>query len=229
MKMDSHSRLAQAARFTLVAGVLIAGVALITNQVVSQDKGAPPGQSGQPTAEQMAEMMEAMKKWQSVAAPGEQHKHLERFTGTWDLTIKMWMGGPEGPASESKGTSTVRWILDKRFLLEEVEAEMDMGPLGKQAFKGLGLAGYDNFKKMYVGTWADNMGTQLLSMRGTRHPKTGVFTYYGEMDEPMLDVQDRMVKHVTRVVDADTHVFEMYDLAAGDDYKVMEITYTRRK
>jgi hypothetical protein len=174
-------------------------------------------------------MLEAMKKWQAIASPGEHHKHLETFVGTWDLAIKIWMGGAGTPATESEGTSTVRWVLGKRFLLEEMAAEMNMGPMGRQEFEGLGLGGYDNYENMYVNCWADTMGTQLLTMRGTRHPITGVFTAYGEMDEPMLDMQDRMVKYVTRVINEDKHVFEMYDLPAGDDYKVMEITYTRRK
>ncbi len=229
MPTNTQTHTTRNLRLTVGATALIAASALIANQVASQEPGAPPSEAGQPPAEQMAQMMEAMKKWETLAAPAEQHKHLEPMVGTWDLTIKIWMGGPGTPAAESTGTSTIRWILGKRFLLEEMKAEMDMGPMGKHDFEGLGLSGYDNYKNMYVNSWADNMGTQLLTMRGTRHPTTGVFTAYGEMDEPMLDLQDRMVKYVTRVINEDQHVFEMYDLPAGEDYRVMEITYTRRK
>ena len=56
-----------------------------------------------------------------------------------------------------------------------------------------------------------------------------LFTLYGEMDEVMLGVVGRTVKYVTRIVDADKHVFEIIDLHAGDGYKVVEITYTRKK
>jgi hypothetical protein len=59
-------------------------------------------------------------------------------------------------------------------------------------------------------------------------PSGKLFVGYGEMDEPMLDVQDRMVKYVTRIINNDKHVFEIYDLHAGADYKVMEITYERK-
>jgi hypothetical protein len=38
-----------------------------------------------------------------------------------------------------------------------------------------------------------------------------------------------MVKYVTRIIDDDKHVMAMYDLHVGDDYKVMEVTYTRKK
>ena len=43
------------------------------------------------------------------------------------------------------------------------------------------------------------------------------------------DVIGRTVKFQTKVVDNDTHVFSIYDLHAGDDYKVVEVTYKRRK
>lgn len=62
-----------------------------------------------------------------------------------------------------------------------------------------------------------------------RHPVSDVFTYYGYMDEPTMGVYARTVKTVTRIIDADTYVFEMYDPHAGEDYKVMEITYKRKK
>ena len=52
---------------------------------------------------------------------------------------------------------------------------------------------------------------------------------YGEMDDPMLGIHGRTVKHLTRFVNDDKHIFEIFDLAAGDDYKVIEITYTRKR
>lgn len=66
-------------------------------------------------------------------------------------------------------------------------------------------------------------------MTGTRDPSGKRWTFYGEMDEPMLDVQDRMVKYVVEIVDADHHVFSVYDLHAGDGYRVVEVAYTRSK
>ena len=67
------------------------------------------------------------------------------------------------------------------------------------------------------------------TMKGGVDPTGTVFTLYGEMDEVMLGVVGRTVKYVTRIVDKDKHVFEIIDLHAGDGYKVVEITYTRKK
>ena len=209
----------------LVVTVLFATIAY--SQAKDEKKGAAPGQ--QPTPEQMAEMM---KKWQANATPGENHKHLEHFVGSWDLTTKMWMAGPDSPPTVSKGTAETKWILGKRYIQESLKAEMKMpGPDGKEMampFEGLGITGYDNFKKVYVGTWADDMGTQLLTMRGNYDPAKKTLAMYGEMDEPAMDVYGRMFKGVTRVIDKDNHVFEMYDLHVGENFKVMEIAYKRK-
>jgi hypothetical protein len=116
--------------------------------------------------------------------------------------------------------------------LEEFAGEMMMpgpdGQMQKVPFKGLGLTGDDNCRNMYVATWADNINTHVLTMSGTCDPSGKTFTAYGQMDEPMLDVHGRMVKYVTRIISKDKHVFEIYDLHAGDDYKVLEITYERQ-
>jgi hypothetical protein len=103
------------------------------------------------------------------------------------------------------------------------------GQMSPVSFEGMGLTGYDNYRNTYVGIWADNLGTQILTMRGACSPDGKVFTSYGEMDEPMLNVTGRTVKYVTRIVDENKHVFELYDLHAGDGYKVMEITHMRKR
>ena len=207
---------------TLVGlGALLAASTLIAQQAVSQDKPAPAKNPHEPSPEEMAKMME---KWMKVAAPSDHHKKLEPFVGKWDVVTRMWMAGPNAPPTETKGTSEVKWIMDGRFIMEELTGEM-MG----QPWKGLGFTGYDNYKNMYVATWMDNLGTHILSMKGGMDPAGKTLTFYGEMDEPMLDIQDRMVRYVTKIIDADTHKFEIFDLHAGPDYKVVEVEYKRRK
>ena len=79
---------------------------------------------------------------------------------------------------------------------------------------------------MYVSTWVDTMNTTILAMRGNANPSGRVIT----MDEPMLGVIGRMLKYVSRFVDENTFRFEIYDLHAGDDYKVLErLLYGKRE
>jgi hypothetical protein len=201
--------------------VLGAAAALLVSQVCSQESGQSPD-----------DMQKAMADWMATTRPGEHHKKLEGSIGTWEATTKMWMGGPGGEPVVTRGRAERKWVLGGRFMQEDFSSEMMMpdpasGEMKAVPWQGMGLFGFDNHRKTYVGCWADTMGTQLLTMKGTVDPSGKVFTYYGEMDEPMLGVVGRMVKYTTRIIDADTQVFEIYDLHAGDDYKVVEVTYKR--
>lgn len=197
------------------AVVLVSGATWMATSMVG---GQEPG--GDMTPEQQAMMAE----WAKIAAPGDHHKHLSYFVGNWKTKTKMYMGGPGSPPMESDGTSEMKWVLDGRFI-----QHLHKGSMMGQPYEGFGMTGYDNYRNLYVGSWHSNMGTNVLTMTGMRHPETGVFTYYGEMDEPSLKVVGRTVKYVTTIIDADHHTFDIIDLHAGDDYKVISISYTRVK
>ena len=97
-------------------------------------------------------------------------------------------------------------------------------------FNGFSLIGYDNYRREYVGVWVDDMGTSMPTMSGRLDETGKVLTMYGEGDEPMTRELGKQIKYVNRIVDEDTHVFEIHDLAKGDENTVfMEITYTRKK
>ena len=172
----------------------------------------------------MPSQEEMMKRWQEIMTPGEPHKKLEAFVGSWDAEVKMWMAGPTGEPSVSKGTAEYTMALGGRYLQQEVSGDMMSQPM-----KGVGYTGYDNFRKKYVGFWIDNMGTGMFTMEGTMDKDGTTLTMLGKMDEPMTGEKDKKVKYVTRWVDKDTHVFESYDLTAyGDKKPVLVITYTRK-
>ncbi len=201
----------------IAVGVCVAAA----SHVLSQDK-AGKAQEGMPemSAEELAHMQEYMKLMQ----PGEAPKNLETYVGVWDTVTKVWMGGPGTDAMESTGTSTFKSVLGGNWIMEDHTGTM-MG----MPYLGMGMMGYDNYKNLYVGTWFSNMGTEMLQMAGSRHPKTGVVTMYGAMDEPQLSVHSRTVKYVMTPTDEDHFTFEIIDLHASDDYKVIELVYTRRK
>lgn len=223
-------------RLGMFGVTLLAVCAIFSARVRSQDDASQPPRKkdavaatpGKPSPAEMAEMM---KKYMQSMRPGPNHKRLDCFVGDWKTTTRIWQGGPGSSPSESKGRAKIRWVLGGRFLLEEFEGELmipdEQGRMQPVPFQGMGLTGYDNVRNLYTTSWADNMGTQQLAMRGAADPSGKVFTYYGEMDEPMLNVYGRTVKYVTRIVDKDTHVFSIFDLHAGDNYKVMETTYSR--
>jgi Protein of unknown function (DUF1579) len=206
----------------LGALVVVSGFAIAQQSDGKKDGKTP---SGMPDMSNMsAEDLAKMQKHMATMMPGENHSHLDYFVGTWDTTSRVWMGGPGTEPMTSKGKSSVKWVLGGRYIMDEYEGEM-MG----MPYEGIGFTGYDNYKNLYVSTWASNMDTQLLVMTGSRDPSGKVYTYYGSMDEPSLDVHGRTVKYVTRILSDDKYVFSIYDLHARDDYKVIEISYVRQK
>jgi len=170
------------------------------------------------------EMDAMMKKWMEAATPGENHKRLDDMVGTWEATTTTWME-PGKPPSTTKGKSEMKWILGGRFLQQEFAGEM-MG----MPFTGMGLTGYDNFNKKYVGYWVDNTSTAMATMEGTADRSGRVITMFGKSDDPGTGERGKTMKYVARLVNKDRHLFEIYDLSMGDkETKVLEISYTRKK
>jgi len=188
----------------------------MTSDVRAQEKMQ--GDKKMPSQEEM------MKNWQAAMTPGAPHKKLEAMVGTWDAEVKSWMNGPDGEPTVSKGNSEFTSALGGRFVQETFKSEMM-----NQPFNGMGFTGYDNVKKKYVGFWIDNMTTSMMSMEGTVD-KSGVMTMKGKIDDAMTGQKGKTIKSVSRFVDPDKMVFDMYDVTSyGDKKPIMEITYTRKK
>ena len=166
-----------------------------------------------------AAMMEAMAK---AGTPGDPHKKLDTFVGTWNTRINMWMA-PGAPAMSSEGTSENKWTMGGRYLEQRFKSNF-MG----MPFEGIGYTGYDNVKKQYWGTWMDNMSTAMMSSTGwMMDGKTWMFS--GSMVDPMSGKDSRVEERIT-VVDNDHHTMEMFGPSMdGVMYKMMEIHYTRKK
>jgi len=175
-----------------------------------------------PAAGKMDEkaMMEMMAKY---STPGAEHKKLESFVGTWDTTTRMWME-PKAPPQESKGTAENKMTMGGRFLEQNYE-----GTFMNQPFTGKGYTGYDLYRKQYVGTWMDSMGTTIMNTTGTADASGKTMTFKGTMDDYMTGKKANL-KEVVTVVDDDHHTFEMWWPGPdGKMFKTLEIQYTRKK
>ncbi|MGE0431473.1 MAG: DUF1579 domain-containing protein [Planctomycetota bacterium] len=205
-------------------------IALLCLALLTAVAGNLQSQDPQPSDEEK-KMQEAMERWMATMNPGDQHAALEPMVGEFTATTKMWMD-PSAEPMVSTGSCKNTWILGKRFVQSSFKGTMTMpgenGQMHEMPFEGIATTGYDRYRNIYVSTWIDNMSTSMWISRGTT-PDGKVFNFYGEMDEPMMNITGRMVKETIRIVDKDTHVMEMFDLAAGDNYKVMQITYKRAK
>ena len=199
-----------------LAGVLALGMVL-ASAVMGAEKKAKAAKAGPPDEKAM---MEAMAK---AGTPGEAHKKLEPMVGTFDTKVKMWMD-PSKPAEESSGKTESKWVLGNRFVQENYE-----GTFMGQPFSGMGYWGYDNITKKYTGTWMDSMGTAMMNSTGKVDASGKVMTYTAMMNDPMTGKLCKITEKVT-VADNDHHLMEMWGPdPSGKNYKMMEITYVRKK
>lgn len=166
------------------------------------------------------EMSAEEKAWMEAGMPGENHKLLEHFVGTWDVATTMYHGEE---VMTSKGKSQGESVLGGRYVADHFEGEM-MG----MRFQGMGVTGYDNVKKKFVSGWIDNMSTGIFTHEGTYDAAKKEFTFTGSMPNPMGgEVKSRM----TIVLDsADQHTMTMYHSAKEmPEMKVMQLVYTRAR
>lgn len=162
-----------------------------------------------------------MDTYTKLATPAGPHKQMERMAGSWNTVTKAWMD-PHEPPMESKGSCEQTMLLGGRFLRQECTGDM-MG----QSFTGIGMNGYDNHTKKYISTWMDSMGTAIYFMEGTASADGKTITQKGHYDDPVEGPMN--LRSVTKIVDDNHEVFEMYGARkGGKERKMMEITYTRK-
>lgn len=166
----------------------------------------------------------AMKAWMDYATIGEPHKMLAKADGAWTGETTSWMADGAPPVT-STSTSTSKMIMDGRYQVTEFTGDM-MG----MPFKGMGIMGYDNYKKTFFSTWIDNMGTGIMTMEGPWDDATKSMTLTGKYKNPANGLDCEM-KEIFKMVDDNTQVLEMYgpDQQTGKQYKTMEIKFTKKK
>lgn len=171
--------------------------------------------------------------WEKIGAPGEHHKHLGTFVGSWRVQVKVWMDPTQSEPNVSDGTMTTKWVHDGRFLLSEYNGTFAMDP-SKPAkpFTGTAIQGYNNLSGEFENVWIDSMNTAIGITKGTYDPSTRTFTYSGECLFPSEGGEPLPVRgrEVTRILSNDTYVSTMYQTMPGaPEVKVMELTFTRQR
>lgn len=208
-----HTSIRSHAKTTFTIALL--GAAMCSFAAIAQDDAAKPGQMDPG----MQAMMEA---WQKASTPGPQHKQLaEHFVGKWNVKQTIFMD-PSAPPMTQTGSSSSEAVLGGR----QVRSDFSGSFMG-QAFNGIGYSGYDNLASRYTSTWMDSGSTSTMLAYGDYDPATKTYTYTAEMADPMKDGKMTSIRMAIRIVDADHHVFDMFETHDGKEAKSMTMEYTR--
>ena len=155
--------------------------------------------------------------------PGEGQKKLGFLVGTFDAKIRTWVRASD-PASEDSGVMIGNWVLDGRY------AQMMLaGNVAGEPYSGIGYAGYNNTTKKYIATFMDSAGTGMEWYTGGFDASGKRATLTGTVANPVTGKPSPLEMRVT-LDDAGNHVMEIWGEGLGATmFKMMEITYTKRK
>lgn len=190
--------------------VKTAAAATTKQEVIAETTPAPIDQ---------AAMEKAMKDF---STPGDLHKWMAKFNGTWEANVIGFMN-PAKPDT-SKATNSVSMALNGLYQVGQFRGKM-MG----RPFEGRSTMGYDNAKKLFITTWIDNLGSGIVYMTGTFDEKTKTLNLSGQQSDPMTG-KDMAIREEMTMIDNDSYTMIMYGAGIdGKEMKFMEGTFKRKK
>ncbi len=153
--------------------------------------------------------------------PGDKHKELAASEGHWVTENTYWQSEGATPTT-AKGTCDIKMVLGGRYQQSIFKTEN-----GGEPYEGIGYVAYDNAKKVYVNTWIDNAGTGILYLEGGYDINTKTTEMDGKCVDPYT-CRQRGMRQVTRNVDKNTQILEMYQTPdGGKEFKSMEMKLTK--
>ncbi|MEM7754511.1 MAG: DUF1579 family protein [Planctomycetota bacterium] len=145
---------------------LLAGAALGLAAAVPFVATAEPDKDGSISMEQAMQMdpAEIIKMMQEMSEPTEHHKMFDGMVGTYDMTARFWMD-PTAEPEISTGTSTSKTILGGRYLVSDVNLDMNFGGMNIP-MQGMAIMGYSRPTNEYQTLWIDTFNTNMTMQTG---------------------------------------------------------------
>jgi hypothetical protein len=162
------------------------------------------------------------QEWASLSQPGESHKLLQPFVGEWDVHLTFW-SSPHSKGQSSKGSSSIEWMLDRRFVREQFRGE-----IAGKVFEGLGIMGFDGGAREFRSLWIDSLNTAMTVATGRYLPDANAFELSSELYDPLKSGL-KVVKSTIRFISPDNYVLSMHDESPeGKSFTSFEMVYSRR-
>ena len=169
-----------------------------------------------------AQTADEIKAYMDFVTPGDMHKWLASFNGTWEAYAISYMN-PAKPDT-AKLTQTYSMILNGLYQEAKITGEM-MG----MPFEGRSWSGFDNAKKKFVMTWVDNVSSGTTYLSGNYDAASKTLNLKGTQTNP-ANGKDMSIREVLKMIDNDTYTLTMYgDGPGGKEIKYMEGTFKRKK
>jgi Protein of unknown function (DUF1579) len=166
-----------------------------------------------------------MSNMMTYGTPGEMHKMLASWDGTWTGETTMWDYEGAQP-QKSTGTAVNSMIMGGKYQMSKNTGDM-MG----MPFEGMSITAYDNADKKFHSTWIDTWSTGIMYMLGDWDAANKTMTLGGSYPDIHRPGKECHMRQVVKVIDDNTQLMEMYgpDQKTGKEYKIMEMKMTRKK
>jgi len=195
-----------------------------TDEAKTETKEAASTETGTKTESMpMPDSATMMKNWQDYMTPGDVHKMMAKWDGTWNGDVTMWMY-PGAPEQKSTSTSVNKMIMNGLY-----QQSSHTGDMMGMPFNGMSTVAYDIHKKEFMSTWIDNMGSGIMMLKGPWDEATKSITLKGKMTDPGTKT-DCDIRETFQIIDDNTQEMKMYVTMPGEkEFNTMNIRYTRKK
>ena len=161
---------------------------------------------------------ELLKKWKLIRTAGTNHSLLKTMAGDWSVKL-VFHGGNQRWESHAQSKNLL--LHGGLFFMEqntgEIFAPDGAGKMRPEPYTATRILGFDNYKKAYCGTFCENQNSYLLNFTGRKHVsgESDQIDFYGFADEPMLELNDAMLKYTLKLHDPESYTREVFALTLG--------------
>jgi hypothetical protein len=150
-----------------------------------------------------------------------QNIYLERTSGHWNTTVRIWTSEKDTAAVESKGRCDAYMRLGGR-----VQMQRDSTRIGSKVYEDLALLSYDPEKHQFVVAWTDAINPGMLMLTGTLNDSGNILTLHGERENAKGAKTN--VEMIYSMTDGSHMTLEIWETpASGKKRMTMEIIYRR--
>ena len=143
---------------------------------------------------------------------------LKKDVGKWDADITI-TPTPGAPPQASTGRLVGRLISGGRWLVTDFKNHTT-------GFEGHGIYGYNPVSRRYVGTWVDDMRTNIHVGEGDWDGATKTLTYHWSARMP--NGQAMSWKETSQVVSETEQIFRvLFPSPDGAEFEMMRAIYRR--
>ncbi len=143
---------------------------------------------------------------------------LQKDVGEWDATITV-TPSPGAPPQASTGRMVGRLISGGRWLITDFKNHTT-------GFEGHGIYGFNAAAKRYVGTWVDDMRTNLYVGEGDWDAARRTMTYAWKATMP--NGQAMSWKETSQLISDTEQLFRvLFPLPDGGEFEMMRAVYRK--